>query len=418
MTMVKVKEQELRYIVDKAVSEVNITDVHTHLYTAGFDDLLLWGVDELLTYHYLVAETFRYTEMSYDEFWELSKREQADIIWKTLFIENSPISESCRGILTVLKKLGLDVSSRNLDLFREYFDNLTVDEYINIVFETSGVKDVVMTNDPFDDKERSVWEKGFDKDDRFLAALRIDSLLNTWEKACPRLKSWSYNVEMSLSDETLSEVRRFLMYWAKKIKALYMAVSLPPSFCFPEDSNRTRLIKNCVLPVCKELNIPFAMMIGVKKLTNPDLQLAGDSVGKSDIDTVEYLCANYPQNKFMVTMLARENQHELCVTARKFRNLLVFGCWWFLNNPSLIDEITRMRFELIGLSVIPQHSDARVLDQLVYKWTHSRVIIANVLYDKYKDLLETGWTISEEEIKRDVEKLFGGAFWDFVNKKI
>ena len=160
------------------------------------------------------------------------------------------------------------------------------------------------------------------------------------------------------------------------------------------------------------------MMIGVKRQVNPSLKLAGESVGKSDIDTVEYLCANYPQNKFMVTMLARENQHELCVTARKFRNLLVFGCWWFLNNPSLIDEITRMRFELIGLSVIPQHSDARVLDQLVYKWTHSRVIIANVLYDKYKDLLETGWTISEEEIKRDVEKLFGGAFWDFVNKKI
>ena len=90
-------------------------------------------------------------------------------------------------------------------------------------------------------------------------------------------------------------------------------------------------------------------------------------------------------------MLARENQHELCVAARKFGNLMVFGCWWFLNNPSLIEEIERMRFELLGTSFIPQHSDARVLDQLIYKWDHSRRIIGKVLADKYADLAETGW---------------------------
>ena len=37
----------------------------------------------------------------------MSKSEQADHIWKHLFIERTPISEACRGILTVLKKLGL-----------------------------------------------------------------------------------------------------------------------------------------------------------------------------------------------------------------------------------------------------------------------------------------------------------------------
>ena len=41
----------------------------------------------------------------------------------------------------------------------------------------------------------------------------------------------------------------------------------------------------------------------------------------------------------------------------------LLGCWWFVNNPSLIDEITRMRMELLGTSFIPQHSDARILDQ-------------------------------------------------------
>ena len=124
--------------------------------------------------------------------------------------------------------------------------------------------------------------------------------------------------------------------------------------------------------------MPLALMIGTKRSVNPDLRLAGDSLGKSDISALENLCSSYPNNKFMVTMLAREDQHELCVTTRKFKNLMVFGSWWFLNNPSLIEEITRMRMELLGLSFIPQHSDARVLDQLIYKWGHSRQIIASV----------------------------------------
>ena len=115
----------------------------------------------------------------------------------------------------------------------------------------------------------------------------------------------------------------------------------------------------------------------------------------------------------MVTILARENQHEACVLARKFRNLHLFGCWWFTNIPELIDEITRMRLELLGLSFTPQHSDARVLDQVVYKWHHSRAIIAKALVSKYSDLAQTGWKVSRTEVERDVRDLFGGAFERF-----
>ena len=115
-------------------------------------------------------------------------------------------------------------------------------------------------------------------------------------------------------------------------------------------------------------------------------------------------------------MLARENQHELCVIARKFRNLHIFGCWWFTNIPSVIEEMTRMRLELLGLSVTPQHSDARVLDQIIYKWEHSRRVIAKVLTEKYLDLRATGWEPTPAEIQRDVKNLFGGAFETFCGR--
>src|SRR3989454_7431882 len=107
--------------VEKIVANTPVFDIHTHLYDPAFKALLLWGVDELLVYHYLVAEVFRYLEMPYEEFWALAKTEQADLIWKELFVERSPISEACRGVLTTLHALGLDVKKRDLPTVRRWF---------------------------------------------------------------------------------------------------------------------------------------------------------------------------------------------------------------------------------------------------------------------------------------------------------
>lgn len=417
MSLVQITNQEqLRSVVCQEIDNVKITDIHTHIYAEDFGDLLLWGVDELLTYHYLIAEFFRYSSMKYSDFFAMTKKEQADLIWDTLFIKRSPISEAQRGVLTVLSKLGLDVNSRDLASYRRFFQEMSTAEYIDKVFDISHVQQVVMTNDPFDDNERLVWESVGNKDLRFKAALRIDTLLNDYANSHKQLQAWGYEVEPHLDQRSIAEVQRFLRDWVSKMGALYLAVSLPPAFRVPEDSLRSRVVEQCVLPVCRELNIPFAMMIGVNKLVNYDLKLAGDSVGKAEIRTVEYLCANYPENKFMVTMLSRENQHELAITARKFRNLMVFGCWWFLNNPSIIEDMTRMRLETLGLSFIPQHSDARVLDQLIYKWEHSRQIICEVLIDKYQDIIASGWSLTQDEVKRDVNSLFNQNFWDFLDK--
>src|SRR5690606_3636134 len=137
-----------------------------------------------------------------------------------------------------------------------------------------------------------------------------------------------------------------------------------PTFRYPAEADDQTLrageamLEQAILPVCQELNLPLAMMIGATRQLNPGLRDAGDFLGVSDVLSVANLCRRFPKNRFFVTMLARENQHALCVAARKFDNLMPFGCWWFLNNPSLIEEITRMRLELLGTGFIPQHSDA------------------------------------------------------------
>ena len=121
-----------------------------------------------------------------------------------------------------------------------------------------------------------------------------------------------------------------------------------------------------------------------------------------------------PEVRFLVTMLSRENQHALCVAARKFSNLMPFGCWWFLNNPSIVEEITAERLELLGSTMIPQHSDARILDQLIYKWAHSRRTISRALSASYSRLIADGYPLTRQQIDRDVERMFSGNFRRWV----
>lgn len=411
-------EHKLYQKVHDIVHKTKFTDIHTHLYAPHFGELMLFGMDELLTYHYLVAEVLRVSDISSQTFWALTKQEQAAFIWDHLFVRNTPISEACRGIVTILKEWGIDSASKDLKLFRKALISSNRSEYVDEVFEKANVGCVVMTNDPFNPVERQVWLNENNKDPRFYAALRIDALLNNYLEVVPQLRKWSFLVEENLNSHSIEELKRFVSEWINRMNALYVACSLPNTFDLSDKRQdlRNRMLLNVVLPVCREKGRPFAMMIGVKRGVNPEIKSAGDGLGKSMIEAVETLCLNHPKNKFMVTMLSRENQHELTVASRKFRNLLVFGCWWFLNNPSMIEEITMMRTELLGHTYIPQHSDARILEQLVYKWRHSREIITKVLARKYLDLLSAGWPVTEADIQCDVNKLFNDNFWDFIKK--
>jgi hypothetical protein len=420
---------KLEELVRDVVANQPLVDVHTHLCPPSFgsplagkggkadpDGLLLWGIDELVTYHYLVCEVFRVappSQVPYAKFWAMSKREQADHIWKHLFIDRSPISEACRGVVTTLQMLGLDPAERSLDRYRRWFADQQIDEHIDRVMELASVNRITMTNDVFDENEHRRWlqDPTIGDDPRFTAVLRFDMLVRDWSAASQKLSDWGYDTTSELSAKSIEAGRKFLRDWIARTNSVYCAVSLPPEFRYggPDDqSDSSVVLRQIVMPVLEETGLPFAMMIGSIKLLNPDLQLAGDMVGMSDVMSLARICVEFPRNQFLVTMLARENQQELCVLARKFGNLMIFGCWWWLNNPSLVEEITRMRVELLGTTFIPQHSDARVLEQLVYKWDHSRAIIGKVLADKYSDLADAGWVASEAEIRRDVKQMLDG----------
>src|SRR3954468_1833054 len=136
--MQKLSKSQIATVVTDALKKQPIVDMHTHTYPPTFGTpvpnatgdvdkkgLLLWGVDELLTYHYLVAEVYRIvpaTKLPYEQFWKMPKTAQADHIWKHLFVERTPISEACRGVLTTLESLGLDAGAKkDLTKLRKWF---------------------------------------------------------------------------------------------------------------------------------------------------------------------------------------------------------------------------------------------------------------------------------------------------------
>ena len=92
---------DLMAFIDEQLANLEFVDVHTHLFPAVFDGLLLWGIEEILTCPYLIAEVIRCSSQDYREFFRLPKARQAELVWQTQFLDRSPVSEAQRGVLTI-----------------------------------------------------------------------------------------------------------------------------------------------------------------------------------------------------------------------------------------------------------------------------------------------------------------------------
>ncbi len=406
---------QISMVVEEVLATTAIIDIHTHLFAPSFGKLGLWGIDELLTYHYLEAEFFRSSRTTPDQYFALSKTQQADAIWRALFVENTPISESTRGVVAVLKAFGLPTDSLDLAEARAFFQTQSLDAHVQRVFDMAGISLVAMTNDPLDPEEAPVWLNGACEHPQFRAVLRLDKILRHWMANWQVLAAQGYKVDAQASGKSTTEVQRFLFDWYERMRPMYMAVSLPDAFFYPAETLGNYLLADAVLPSCRELDLPLSLMIGVRPQANPSLRLAGDAVGRADLRSLENLCRTFPKNRFLVSVLSRENQHELCVYARKFSNLMPFGCWWFMNNPSIVEEIARERIEMLGTSFIPQHSDARVLEQVIYKWSNTRRTLAPILSNAHRLLAEDGRSVTRSDIQRDVTRLFRSNAESWMN---
>lgn len=442
-------------LLDNIIYKAFAIDIHTHLFPPQFENLFSFGIDELLTYHYLVAEYFSHpVDITPSDFYSLSKQYQAERVWKTLFVDNSPISEACQGILTILNTLKLNVEFQNssLDIIRKWFDEQdNKDMYVDLIFLLSNISYVYMTNNPFDKNETIYWKNNvpYNKN-KFKTCIRVDELFypdklfalryhinNNFtvpyefsQQECTSLNLIYLNDfaedDIVLSMETFwdnwnngSNVENYYKYltaylceWYEILTPEYIMMSLPHDFSLSNEYQR-KVMEDIILPFARAHSLPIFLKIGADRQVNPELKLAGDGVGISDLSWLGYLCKNYSDLKFVATVLSVNNQHQITVLARKFCNLHIYGCWWFCNTPSIIKTVTNMRLELLGTSFTYQHSDSRVLEHLLYKWSHSKQLLYDVLNEKYSNM---NYPFKKEHIENDIKGLLGENYLKYINK--
>ena len=123
-----------------------------------------------------------------------------------------------------------------------------------------------------------------------------------------------------------------------------------------------------------------------------------------DCEILESIIKKNQKINFLLTHLSDLSQYKLIVLSRKFSNLKLFGFWWYLNQKEIIKNILHQKLNLLGFNFIAQHSDARVYEQLIYKWISFKEILSEVLFEKYISLKKVGYNLSKQQIKNDLEK--------------
>lgn len=372
---------QINYYLERFVFSTQVVDIHTHLYPSKFKKFYKSGLIELLNYHYLVAEYLSSSRFDPAKFYRLSNFKRARIIWDGLFLKTMPLSTSTMGILKILEKYEIKINKTSFDeVYNEFSkNNLSETDILNL----SGVKEVVMTNNPFEKTEHEIITRN--KDSRYKTSIRLDDL---------------FTDKINFFKDKLSIVE-YLGKLIKNYKPVYFAISTNN---FEELSFKNYF--NDVLGVLKKFNIPLMILMGVKRNVNPQFKLAGDGLGAPNLEILEGILRKNTKNIFLVSCLDYSDHFRLNVLARKFSNLKIFGYWWFTNQESIIKNILQLRIEMLNDNFIPQHSDARVIDQLIYKWNDFRNYYVKVYSKKYKQLIEIGYKIKAEDLDKTVYNHF------------
>ena len=379
---------QIKFYIEKFVNSTPIFDIHTHLFPSKFKKYYNVGLIKLLNYHYLKAELFSLGNIKIKNFNNLDDNKKANIIWDNLFLNRYPISTATQGVLRILKIYGVEDVNQKFDKILKITNENQLSE--EDIFKITNINQVVMTNNPFNSEEKKILN--LNKDSKYLPSIRIDDLFMKPKSKNEYLNSWYLSGQEKIK-KAIKEIKIII----QTNKPSYFSLSTEN---FKEFENEF-FFKN-FLSLLKENKTPMMLLIGVKRGVNKLYNDAGDGIGTMNLDYLEKILIKFPRNKFLVSCLDYRDQFKLSVLARKFQNLKIVGFWWFNNNESIIENLLKQRFELLGDNFIVQHSDARIIDQLVYKWLDFKSIYIKVMVEKYQKLLSLGYKIKATDLERKI----------------
>ena len=459
-------------IIENILNNCKVIDLHSYVFPYEYQELCLYGIDNLLTCQYLISELFSvWDDLTSEEFYKLNKIKQADIIWLELFIKRIPISESCREVIIILNTLGLNeyIQNRNLTEIRNSLSNINssnIDKYTEQILNLSNIDYIIMSNQIFEKKEVKyldkifIFSKGntvtYKKNDEIFQANIIDCHRQmgdpgsysirfnngrekntlwkylfmsdiTFNEITKRFKTsikidyliQNYNKTIKNGllkqygfDENIDGVKDYIRYWNHFLRPEYFVASLEYGFCYNSSECEKKWFGS-PSQVIDNIIIPLAHEMNLPINLKFGCQKISESPLKEEnvfnIESLFNLCRKYPKCKFLVTFLSQVNHNQLCILSKFFPNLLIYENFFCYKNSNLLDKM---------INFTERHNRVNVLEQLLYKWNYSKKKIAKILNKQYQNLQEIGWKLTQEEIEKDINYLFRDTYLNFMNKKL
>ncbi len=409
-------DEDAKKLIWDAVHQLPATEVRVFSHP-GANTRIASGIDALLTTPEVLSEFFRRRAMVNREFGPLSAREAyirsltpaelADLVWRQLFLDHAPLSEPLRIVLTTLGMFGLDVATGDLRVLREQYDQIPAGEKVERIIALANIDFALYAADAWpDDPSQYVADAGAvftptaaspQPADLFRPVLYLSRLFSDWKEGARRLRLRGFGLKAKVDQFAPLEFRRFLSGEAARLAPVALGLDWPAGGAHPDDECIGRLVREAVLPFCRERALPFFLESGEER-----------------IERLECLWQEHPEVRFLL-FPGREDQFASAViAAAAARNVLLAGPDQPLSFPRIMDGFHGLRLEGLGGAFHAFHSSAGAVEELVGCWAHGRWTLGKALLRHYSELWRTGWRFTEESVRREVGLLLGGNVRRFI----
>jgi hypothetical protein len=363
------------------------------------------GLDALLTSPAVLDEFFRRRARlnpaagngtDEDRLRALAPAELADLVWRRLFLDRQPLSEATRIILTTLGLFGIDLSSRNLREVREQFDAIPLAERWERALRLANLETVLVSADVSATKRE---DGPVNRRSGFPLALSLSRLFREWREAAKKLRRLGFDVKSKIDNFSAMELRRFLAGEVECRKPVALSLDWPEEGEL-DGGDAVRLIREAVLPLCREGNLAFLLAPGPGGLRPPAFWAE-----VSDI-------------RFLVFSGGRGDDWIPAPGMARARNVLPCGPDRPLSHPAGLAGFFASHLETFGSDFHACHSGAVLPEELAGSWAHLRWTLGKALLHRYEEVWRTGWRFSESEIGEDVKAILGGNAMAFLGLPI
>ncbi len=378
-----------------AVHETPAADLRVAFSPADLAATAGSGLDRLLTSPALLDEFFRRRgregagdspadRESYLK--SLAPGELADLVWRRLFLDHTPLSEAARVVLTTLGLFGLDVGSGDLRDLGEKFALIQQKRRLERIAALANL-DLVLY--PVECLDADAATKRPPPPAPFRPVLSLTGLFRDWKAGARKLRLLGFGVKAKVDEFVPLELRRYLSGLVDRLAPAALALDWP--VCPGGRDDFRRLVREAVLQVCRERRLALLL-----------------AASDRPVEFLSPLWEECPEANFLFFPATREQSAEAGLAAERSRNLLLCGPDRRLAHPMELGQSLAIRLEEWGSAFHACHSGSASPEELVGRWAHLRWTVGEALLRRYAELRRTGWRLSETGVKRDVRALLGG----------